>query len=93
MDEKFCYKNSLLNEKIHLIIKKREEVLADYYRDNPTKVPSRNKADEEASLEHTHDDGVTHSHADGDKPHTHEETKKDEWVEDADGNFVKKDSE
>ena len=75
------------------IIKKREEVLADYYRDNPTKVPSRNKADEEASLEHTHDDGVTHSHADGDKPHTHEETKKDEWVEDADGNFVKKDSE
>ena len=43
------------------IIKKREEVLADYYRDNPTKVPSRNKADEEPSLEHTHDDGVTHS--------------------------------
>ena len=75
------------------IIKKREEVLADYYRDNPTKVPSRNKADEEDSLEHTHDDGTTHSHADGDKPHTHEETKKDEWVEDADGNFVKKDSE
>ena len=75
------------------IIKKREEVLADYYRDNPTKVPSRNKADVEDSLEHTHDDGTTHSHADGDKAHTHEETNKDEWVEDADGNFVKKDSE
>ena len=54
------------------IIKKREEVLADYYRDNPTKVPSRNKADAEAPVE---------------------ETAKDEWVEDADGNFVKKDSE
>ena len=57
------------------IIKKREEVLADYYRDNPTKVPSRNKADGEAPVEHTHDNGTTHSHADGDKPHTHEETK------------------
>ena len=57
------------------IIKKREEVLADYYRDNPTKAPSRNKADGEAPVEHTHDNGTTHSHADGDKPHTHEETK------------------
>ena len=57
------------------IIKKREEVLADYYRDNPTKVPSRNKADGDAPVEHTHDNGTTHSHADGDKPHTHEETK------------------
>ena len=57
------------------IIKKREEVLADYYRDNPTKVPSRNKADGEAPVEHTHDNGTTHSHADGDKPHTHENEK------------------
>ena len=57
------------------IIKKREEVLADYYRDNPTKVPSRNKADGDAPVEHTHDNGTTHSHADGDKPHSHENEK------------------
>jgi len=61
------------------IIKKREEVLADYYRDNPTKVPSRNKAD--TSVEETVVEAPV------------EETKKDDWVEDADGNFVKKDSE
>lgn len=61
------------------IIKKREEVLADYYRDNPTKVPSRNKAD--APVEKTVAEAPV------------EETKKDDWVEDADGNFVKKDSE
>jgi len=63
------------------IIKKREEVLADYYRDNPTKVPSRNKADVEAPVE----EPVAETPV--------EETAKDEWVEDADGNFVKKDSE
>ena len=61
------------------IIKKREEVLADYYRDNPTKVPSRNKAD--APVEETVVEAPV------------EETTKDDWVEDADGNFVKKDSE
>ena len=59
------------------IIKKREEVLADYYRDNPTKVPSRNKADAEAPAQEP----------------VAEETAKEEWIEDADGNFVKKDSE
>ena len=31
------------------------------------------KADAPAIVEHTHDDGKTHSHADGDKPHTHEQ--------------------
>ena len=61
------------------IIKKREEVLADYYRDNPTKVPSRNKAD--APVEETVVEAPV------------EETTKDDWVEDADGNFGKKDSE
>ena len=30
------------------------------------------KADTPVKSEHTHDDGTTHSHADGDKPHTHE---------------------
>ena len=34
------------------------------------------KAVEPADVnEHTHDDGTTHSHADGDKPHTHENEK------------------
>ena len=33
------------------------------------------QADKPATVEHTHDNGTTHSHADGDKPHTHEETK------------------
>ena len=31
------------------------------------------KADTTATVEHTHDDGTKHSHADGDKPHTHEQ--------------------
>jgi hypothetical protein len=45
------------------IVRKREEVLADYYRDHPKTVPTtRAKAD-----------------------NTNEE-----WVEDAEGNFVKK---
>jgi hypothetical protein len=33
------------------------------------------QADKPTTVEHTHDNGTTHSHADGDKPHTHEETK------------------
>ena len=33
------------------------------------------QADKPATVEHTHDDGKTHSHADGDKPHTHENEK------------------
>ena len=33
------------------------------------------KAESPAQVEHTHDNGTKHSHADGDKPHTHEETK------------------
>jgi hypothetical protein len=47
------------------IVRKREEVLADYYRDHPKKVPT-SKAKAKAN-----------------------ETN-DEWVEDAEGNFVKK---
>jgi len=46
-----------------VIIRKREEVLADYYRDHPKNVPTtRGK----------------------------QAKKEDEWVEDAQGNFVKK---
>ena len=33
------------------------------------------KAQSPAEVTHTHDNGTTHSHAEGDKPHTHEETK------------------
>jgi hypothetical protein len=55
------------------IVRKREEVLADYYRDNPKKVPDINKSavqSTETSIE---------------------KVSNDEWMEDAEGNFVKKD--
>ena len=59
------------------IVKKREDVLADYYRDNPSKVPVVEKGvapfeDAEAPVE------------------PKAEESKEEWVEDAEGNFVKK---
>lgn len=64
------------------IVKKREEVLADYYRDNPTKVPEKvDPAPQQVQA---------------DEPVKQEEvvetaTQEDvEWVEDSEGNFVKK---
>ena len=33
----------------------------------------------EAGFAHTHDDGTTHSHVDGDKKHTHEESSDTTW--------------
>lgn len=59
------------------IVKKREDVLADYYRDNPSKVPVVEKGappvvDTEAPVE------------------PKAEESKEDWVEDAEGNFVKK---
>ena len=59
------------------IVKKREDVLADYYRDNPSKVPVVEKGaepvqDAEAPVE------------------PKAEESKEEWTEDAEGNFVKK---
>ena len=59
------------------IVKKREDVLADYYRDNPSKVPVVEKGaepvqDTEAPVE------------------SKAEESKEDWVEDAEGNFVKK---
>lgn len=61
------------------IIKKREEVLADYYRDNPTKVPEKVDAPQEVQADEPAKEEVV------------EPAKEDvEWVEDADGNFVKK---
>ena len=47
------------------IVRKREEVLADYYRDHPKTVPT------------------TRAKANADNTN-------EEWVEDAEGNFVKK---
>ena len=64
------------------IVKKREEVLADYYRYNPTKVPE--KVD------------TAPQQVQADEPVKQEEvvetaTQEDvEWVEDSEGNFVKK---
>ena len=55
------------------IIRKREEVLADYYRDNPQKVPHKQKNVQQPAVESA------------------VESKKEEWIEDAEGNFVKKD--
>ena len=61
------------------IIKKREEVLADYYRDNPTKVPEKVDAPQQVQADEPAKEEVV------------EPAKEDvEWVEDADGNFVKK---
>ncbi len=47
------------------IVRKREEVLADYYRDHPKTVPTT-------------------------RPKEKADNTNEEWVEDAEGNFVKK---
>ena len=61
------------------IIKKREEVPADYSRDNPTKVPEKVDAPQQVQADEPAKEEVV------------EPAKEDvEWVEDADGNFVKK---
>lgn len=58
------------------IIKKREDVLADYYRDNPATVP-----DKEATVKP----------AEKPEEVKQEDTSSDQgWVEDSEGNFVKK---
>ena len=61
------------------IVKKREEVLEDYYRDHPQKVSNIkvNAPAEEPKKEVK-------------KAEEPVVQKEDEWVEDADGNFVKK---
>jgi len=58
------------------IIKKREDVLADYYRDNPSKVAHKEKNPAPVVEEPVVETPVEQT--DG------------EWVEDAEGNFVKK---
>lgn len=62
------------------IAKKREEVLADYYRDNPTSVPDKV---ETAPQPVQKDEPVQQEVVE-----TAEEDA--EWVEDKDGNFIKK---
>ena len=44
----------------------------------PKELP-RFATDKEAGFAHTHDDGTTHSHVDGDKKHTHEESSDATW--------------
>ena len=56
------------------IAKKREEVLADYYRDNPTSVPDK----VETAPQPVQQEVVETAEEDAD------------WVEDKDGNFIKK---
>ena len=63
------------------IIKKREDVLADYYRDNPETVSHK-----EQTAEPVEQSVVEEPVAEAPV----EETSNDDWVEDADGNFVKK---
>jgi len=58
------------------IIKKREDVLADYYRDNPGTVAHREKTTAPVVEEPVKESSV--------------EQTDEEWVEDAEGNFVKK---
>ena len=81
------------------IIKKREEVLRDYYEDNvaptefetPTAEPITEpivepELREEAKVEETKKTSSVKA-----KPRkTKAESKEDDWIEDADGNFVKR---
>jgi hypothetical protein len=75
------------------IIRKREDLLADYYRDNPERVEdelptSKNSAPETAVVEETSAPKKTAKQ----KVQEAEikEVSEDEWVEDEDGNFVQK---
>ena len=63
------------------IIKKSEDVLADYYRDHPETVSHK-----EQTAEPVEQSVVEEPVAEAPV----EETSNDDWVEDADGNFVKK---
>lgn len=59
------------------IVKKREDVLADYYRDNPSKVPEKQETAKSTPQKDTSKKVDTNT--------------EDEWVEDSEGNFIKKD--
>src|SRR6056300_1779841 len=64
------------------IIKKREDVMADYYRDNPETVSHKEKTAEPVA-QPVVEEPVAEAPA----------QENNDWVEDADGNFVKKDQE
>ena len=74
------------------IVKTREDVLADYYRDNPVNVepelPVREEADEPAPV--VQEKPAPKKTATKSKVQEKIDAVEDEWVEDADGNFVKK---
>jgi len=55
-----------------------EELEAFDIKVEPKELP-RFATDKEAGFAHTHDDGTTHSHVDGDKKHTHEESSDVTW--------------
>ena len=63
------------------IVKKREDVLADYYRDHPGTVAHKEKTEQPVETPVV-EEPIAEAPA--------EETSKEDWVEDADGNFVKK---
>lgn len=63
------------------IVKKREEVLEDYYRDHPQKV---------ADIKIQKEQPTEEPKKEVKKAEEPVVQKEDEWVEDADGNFVKK---
>ena len=60
----------------------REDLIAELEAFDVTVEPKelpRFATDKEAGFAHTHDDGTTHSHVDGDKKHTHEESSDVTW--------------
>ena len=58
--------------------KSKKELEAFDVNVEPKELP-RFATDKEAGFAHTHDDGTTHSHVDGDKKHTHEESSDVTW--------------
>lgn len=76
------------------IIKKREDVLKDFYDDNPMPVPDDAPVKEavvQEEVESLKDDAPVKTTTTRKSGQTKAEAKvEDEWVEDEDGNFVKK---
>ena len=56
----------------------KEDLIAELEAVEPEELP-RFATDKEVEFTHTHADGTTHSHVDGDKKHTHEESSDATW--------------
>ena len=56
----------------------KEDLIAELEVVKPEELP-RFATDKEVGFTHTHDDGTSHSHVDGDKKHTHEESSDVTW--------------